>query len=66
MVKCYRNVNFEEITDITEPSIEKNNKFWLVWGIFSDYIKQIINMAEWTKVNCDLVDILQIDKKSIM
>ena len=32
MVKCRQNVNFEE-TD-TEPSSEKNSRFWLVGGIF--------------------------------
>ena len=43
MVKCRWNMNFEEID--TEPSIGKNDGFWLPWGIFEDYIKQNIIMT---------------------
>ena len=43
IVKCCWNVNFEEV-DI-EPLIGKNDKFWLLWGVFKEYIKQNIIMT---------------------
>ena len=49
MVKCRRNVHFEEMD--TECSTEKNYEFWVLWGIFKEYIKQNIIMAVSTKAN---------------
>ena len=40
----------------------KNDGFWLLWGIFKEYIKQNIIMAVLRKANSYSVG-LQIDKK---
>ena len=64
MVKCHRNVNFEE-TD-TERSTGKNDGLWLLWGISKEYIKQNIIMAVLRKENSRLVVICKLIKKSIM
>ena len=64
MVKCRRNVNFEEID--TEPSTGKNGGVWLLWGIFKEYIKQSIIMTVSRKSNSHSVDICKLIKKSIM
>ena len=37
MVKCRQIVNFEEMD--TEWSTGKNYGFWVLWGIFKEYIK---------------------------
>ena len=65
MVKCHQNVNFKEMN--TEPATGKNDGFWLLWGIFKDYIKQNIIMAMLIrKVNSHSVVICKLIKKSIM
>ena len=43
MVKCCRNVKFEEID--TEHSTGKNDRFWLLWGTLKEYTKQNVIMA---------------------
>ena len=43
VVKCCWNMNFDEMD--TEPPTGKNDGFWLLWGIFKEYIKQYITMA---------------------
>ena len=40
MVKCLQNDNFEEID--TETSTGENDRVWLLWGIFKEYIRQNI------------------------
>ena len=40
VVKCSRNLNFEKMD--TAPYTAKNDGFWLLWGIFKEYIKQNI------------------------
>ena len=42
MVKCRQIVNFEEMD--TEWSRGKNYGFWVLWGIFKEYLKQNIIM----------------------
>ena len=37
MAKFLGNVSFEETN--TEPSIQKIDGIWLLWGIFTEYIK---------------------------
>ena len=60
MLKCHQNVNFEEMD--TEHSIGKNGRFWLLWGIFKEYIKQNIIMAKLTKANSHSVAICKLIK----
>ena len=60
MMKCRRNVNFEEID--TEPSTGKNDGFWLLWGIFKEYIKENIIMTVLRKANSHSVDICRFIK----
>ena len=36
-----------------EKNKEKDDRFWLLWGIFNEYIKQIF-MAELRKANFDI------------
>ena len=55
MVNGRRNVNFENID--TEPATGKNDGFWLLWGIFKEYIKQNIIMAVLRKAHSHSVDI---------
>ena len=43
VVKCSRNLNFEKMD--TAPYTAKNDGFWLLWGIFKEYIKQNIITA---------------------
>ena len=62
MVKCRRNVNFEEMD--TERSTRKIDGFWLIWGICKDYIKQNIIMAVLRKANSHSVVIFRIDRKN--
>ena len=64
MVKCCRDVDFEEM-DI-ECSTEKNYGFWVVWGIFKEYIQQNIIMAVLRKANSHSVIICRLMKNSIM
>ena len=42
-MKSRRNVNFEEMD--AERSAEKDDGFWLQWGIFKEYIKKNIIMV---------------------
>ena len=51
------NLNFQQ---------EKNNWYWLLWGIFKEYIKQNIVMAVLRKANAHLVVICRLIKKSTM
>ena len=60
MVKCHPNVNFEEMD--TEGSTGKNDGFWLLWGIFNEYIKQNIFMAVLRKANSHSVVICRLIK----
>ena len=60
MVKCHRNVNFEEID--TESSTGKNDGLLLLWGIFEEYIKQNIMMKVIKKESSHSVDICRFMK----
>ena len=62
MVKCRQIVNFEE-TD-TEWSTGKNYGFWVLRGIFKEYIKQNIIMAVLRKANSHSVAICRLIKKN--
>ena len=59
MVKCCRNVNFEEMD--VECLTGKNYGFWVLWGIFKEYIKQNI-MAVLRKANSNSVAICRFIK----
>ena len=48
-----------------EPSKGRNNGFWLLWGIFKEYIKQDIIMAVLRKTNSRSVVICRLMKKSM-
>ena len=61
MVKCHQIVNFEEMG--TEWSTGKNYGFWILWGIFKEYIKQSIIMAVLRKANSHSVVIFRLTKK---
>ena len=50
----------------TEPPTEKNEAFWLLWGIFKDYIKENIIIAALWKPNSHSVVICRLIKKSVM
>ena len=62
MVKCHQIVNFEEMG--TEWSTGKNYGFWVLWGIFKEYIKQNIIMAVLRKANSHSVAICRLIKKN--
>ena len=64
MVKCYWNVDFEEMN--TECSTGKNYGFWVLWGILKEYIKQNIIIAVLRKANSHSVVICRLAKKPIM
>ena len=53
MVKCCRKMDFEEMDP--ECSIGKSYGFWVLWGMFKEYIKQNIIMAVLRKADSDLV-----------
>ena len=57
-----RMVNFGEMN--TEWSTGKNYGFWVMWGIFKEYIKQNIIMAVLRKANFHSVAICRLIKKS--
>ena len=40
-----------------ERNLEEYRGFWLLWGIFNEYIKQHVVMAVFRKANFDSVDI---------
>ena len=61
MVKCHRNVNFEEM-DIECPT-GKNYGFWVLRGIFNEYIKQNIIMAVLRKSNSHSIVICRLRSK---
>ena len=58
MVKCHRNV-----TNFEDNSTGKNGEFWLLWGIFKEYIKQNIIMTVLRKANSHSVVICRLIKK---
>ena len=60
MVKCRWHFSFEEID--TEPSIGKNDGYWLLWGIFKEYIYKKIIMAVLPKANYNSVYIYRLIK----
>ena len=62
MVKCRGNVNFEEMG--TERLTGKNDGFWLLWGIFKEYMKQSIIMAVLRKAHSYSVVICKLIKKN--
>ena len=62
MVKCRGNVNFEEMA--TERLTGKNDGFWLLWGIFKEYMKQSIIMAVLRKAHSYSVVICKLIKKN--
>ena len=45
-----------------ERNQEKDDRFWLLWGIFNEYIKQNIIMKELRKANFHSVDICRLMK----
>ena len=61
MVKCRQIVNFQEME--TEWSTGKKYGFWLLWGIFKEYVKQNIVMAVLTKANSHSVAVCRLIKK---
>ena len=61
MVKCRQTVNFEEMD--TEWSNGKNYGFWVLWGIFKEYVKENIIMAVLIKSNSHSVTIYRLIKK---
>ena len=62
MVKCRGNVNFEEMGN--ERLTGKNDGFWLLWGIFKEYMKQSIIMAVLRKAHSYSVVICKLIKKN--
>ena len=64
MVKCRQIVNFEEMN--SEWSTGKNYGFWVMWGIFKEYIKQNIIMEVLRKANFHSVAICRLIKKAIL
>ena len=46
VVKCHRNLNFD-----TASYTGKNDRVWLLWGIFKEYLKQNIITAVLRKAN---------------
>ena len=64
MVKCLQNVNIEGFI-YTEPSTEKNDEFWVQWGIFMEYLKPKFYYGGVKKSNFLFTWHLQNDKKSI-
>ena len=64
MVKCCGNVDFEEMD--TECSTGKDHGFWVLWGIFREYIKQNIIMVVLRKANSLSAVTCRLIKKSIM
>ena len=61
MVKCRQNNENLDETD-TEPLKGKKDWFWLLWGIFNEYIKENIIMAVLRKTNSHSFDICQLIK----
>ena len=59
VVKCRQDLNFEKMG--TAPYTEKIDGFWLLWGIFKEYIKQN-NMVVLTKTNAHSVVICRLIK----
>ena len=64
MVKCRQIVNFGEMN--SEWSTGKNYGFWVMWGIFKEYIKQNIIMEVLRKANFHSVAICRLIKKAIL
>ena len=60
VVKCRRNLNFEEMD--TTPYTGKNDGFWLLWGIFKEYIKQNFITEVFRKTNAHSIVILRLIK----
>ena len=61
MGKCHRNVNLEYLD--TELVQQKKYGFWVLWGIFQEYIKQNIIMAVLRKESSHSVIICRLTKK---
>ena len=57
-------MNFEKMDAASYTG--KNDGFWLLWGIFKDYIKQSIITAVLRKANAHSEVICRLIKKSIM
>ena len=49
----------------TAPYTEKNDGFWLLWGIFKEYIKQNIITAMLRKANAHSVVICTFIKNNV-
>ena len=52
IIKCRQNKPSEWVS----LQQEKNNGFWLLWGIFKEYMKQNFIMAVLRKANIHSVD----------
>ena len=51
MVKFHPNICFEE--DDFDPLTRKNDRLWLLWGMFKEYAKKIYNIKEYTRTKAD-------------
>ena len=60
VVNCCRNLNFEKMD--TASYTGKNDGFWLMWGIFKEYITQNITTAVLGKANAHSVVIFRLIK----
>ena len=60
VVKFRRNLKFEKID--TASYTGKNAEFWLLWGIFKEYLKQNIITAVLRKANAHSVVIRRLIK----
>ena len=58
----FLNMNFEEMD--TERSTGKNDGFWVLWGVFKEYITQNITVAVLRKANSQSIVICRLIKKS--
>ena len=60
VVKRRQNLNFDKMD--SAPYTRKNDGFWLLWGIFKEYIKQNIITAMLRKANAHSVAICRLIK----
>ena len=51
--------------NLDQKKKKKNDGFWLLWGIFKEYVKQNIIMAVLRIANADLVAICRLIKKNV-
>ena len=63
-VKCRRILNFEKMNSARYAG--KNDGFWLVWGIFTEYIKQNITTVVLRNIQLSFSCHSEIDKISIL